>query len=66
MRRLIESEVIDGSELRVIVEASTGTPQLVPGTDTTLRPMRPASPTDAESPAVDDGSGATADAPAAV
>jgi cell division protease FtsH len=41
-RRLIESEVIDGAELRDIVEASTGTPQLVPGTDTDRRPPRPA------------------------
>jgi cell division protease FtsH len=30
--RLIESEVIDGSELASLIEASTGSPQLVPGT----------------------------------
>ena len=41
-RRLIESEVIDGSELREIVEAATATPQLVPGTDTERRAARPA------------------------
>ena len=41
-RRLIESEVIDGSELRDIVEASTGTPQIVPGTDAERRPTRAA------------------------
>ena len=40
-RRLIECEVIDGSELRDIVEASTGSPQLVPGTDAERRPPRP-------------------------
>ena len=40
-RRLIETEVIDGSELRDLVEASVGTPQLVPGTDTERRPVRP-------------------------
>jgi len=41
-KRLIESEVIDGSELREIVEAATDSPQLVPGTDTDRRPARPA------------------------
>jgi cell division protease FtsH len=40
--RLIECEVIDGEELRTIVEAVTATPQLVPGTDTDRRPGRPA------------------------
>ena len=39
--RLMESEVIDGDELRRLVEASTGTPQLVPGTATERRPARP-------------------------
>jgi len=39
-RRLIETEVIDGRELRDLVEASVGTPQLVPGTDTDRRPGR--------------------------
>ncbi len=42
-RRLIESEVIDGSELRDIVEAATASPQLVPGTDAERRAARPAS-----------------------
>jgi cell division protease FtsH len=32
-RRLIESEVIDGAELRQIVETSIAAPQIVPGTD---------------------------------
>jgi cell division protease FtsH len=40
-RRLMEAEVIDGEELRALVEASTGTPQLVPGTATERRPARP-------------------------
>jgi cell division protease FtsH len=40
-KRLIESEVIDGSELQEIVEAATASPQLVPGTDTDRRPVRP-------------------------
>jgi len=40
-KRLIESEVIDGSELRTIVEAATASPQLVPGTDTERRAARP-------------------------
>jgi cell division protease FtsH len=31
-RRLIECEVIDGDELRTIVEKATDAPQLVPGT----------------------------------
>ena len=39
--RLMEAEVIDGEELRALVEASTGTPQLVPGTATDRRPARP-------------------------
>jgi hypothetical protein len=38
--RLMECEVIDGAELKEIVEASTGAPQLVPGTDTERRPVR--------------------------
>ena len=41
-KRLIETEVIDGAELKAIVEASTGAPQLVPGTATERRPVRPA------------------------
>ena len=44
--RLIEREVIDGEELRAIVEAATAAPQLVPGTDAERRP-RPAEPPDA-------------------
>ncbi|MGI9176528.1 MAG: ATP-dependent zinc metalloprotease FtsH, partial [Pirellulales bacterium] len=39
-KRLMECEVIDGSELKDIVEASTGAPQLVPGTDSDRRPPR--------------------------
>ena len=39
--RLMEIEVIDGDELRSIVEKSTGAPQLVPGTTTERRPARP-------------------------
>jgi cell division protease FtsH len=35
--RLIECEVIDGEELRTIIEASIGTPQLVPGTEAERR-----------------------------
>ena len=35
--RLIECEVIDGDELRTIIEASIGTPQLVPGTEAERR-----------------------------
>jgi hypothetical protein len=37
----MECEVIDGLELRDIVEASTGSPQIVPGTDADRRPHRP-------------------------
>jgi cell division protease FtsH len=36
-RRLIECEVIDGDELRTIIEASIGAPQLVPGTEAERR-----------------------------
>jgi cell division protease FtsH len=53
-RRLIECEVIDGTELRDIVEASTGTPQLVPGTDTDRRPPRPAAEAAEQPPLVAD------------
>jgi cell division protease FtsH len=53
-KRLIESEVIDGSELRDLVEAATDSPQLVPGTDTDRRPARPAAD-GAEARAVGDG-----------
>jgi len=55
-RRLIESEVIDGGELRDIVEAATASPQLVPGTDTDRRPARtPAETGDALRPAAESG-----------
>ena len=40
--RLMESEVIDGDELRRLVEAATAAPVLVPGTVTDRRPVRPA------------------------
>ncbi len=53
-RRLIECEVIDGAELRDIVEASTGSPQLVPGTDTDRRPPRPAADAADQPPLVAD------------
>jgi cell division protease FtsH len=53
-KRLIESEVIDGSELRELVEAATDCPQLVPGTDTDRRPARPAAE-GGEARAVGDG-----------
>lgn len=36
--RLIESEVIDGDELASVIDASTGSPQLVPGTSAEPRP----------------------------
>jgi cell division protease FtsH len=45
-KRLIECEVIDGEELRTIIEASIGTPQLVPGTEVERRvPALPAAST---------------------
>jgi cell division protease FtsH len=40
-QRLIECEVIDGEELRTIIEASLGAPQLVPGTDAERRTPPP-------------------------
>jgi cell division protease FtsH len=44
-KRLIECEVIDGEELRTIIESSIGTPQLVPGTEAERRsPATPAAP----------------------
>jgi cell division protease FtsH len=39
-KRLMECEVINGTELKTIVDASTGMPQIVPGTDTDRRPAR--------------------------
>ena len=47
-RRLIECEVIDGDELRTIVEAAADAPKLVPGTVSERRPVRPAPPAGAE------------------
>ena len=41
-KRLIETEVIDGDELKRIVEASVEAPQIVPGTDADRRMPRPA------------------------
>jgi len=38
--RLMEIEVIDGAELRELVEASTAAPQIVPGTASDRRPPR--------------------------
>jgi cell division protease FtsH len=49
-RRLIECEVIDGAELKSIVDAATGVPQIVPGTDAERRPPRSAAAADAEPP----------------
>ena len=40
--QLLETEVIDGAQLRTLVEQSTGSPQLVPGTDTERRAARAA------------------------
>jgi cell division protease FtsH len=57
-RRLIEREVIDGEELRSVIEASTDTPQLVPGTDVEHRPARPPLPDATEAaPGQSDASG---------
>jgi len=47
-RRLMECEVIDGAELKEIVDASTDAPQLVPGTDAEPRRSRPAAAADGE------------------
>ena len=57
-QRLIECEVIDGEELRTIIEASTGTPQLVPGTEAERRaPPPPPLPRPAAGEATDTGLG---------
>jgi phosphopantothenoylcysteine decarboxylase/phosphopantothenate--cysteine ligase len=48
-----EIELIDGNELRNIVEASIGSPQIVPGTVADRRPPRPPADTDI-GPAVGD------------
>ena len=53
-QRLIECEVIDGEELRRLVEASTGAPQLVPGTEAERRPVRPAADPPEAAPGVAD------------
>jgi len=55
-QRLLVTEVIDGSELRDLVEQSTGSPQLVPGTDTERRSARPA-PTDGSDATGEPGAG---------
>jgi len=39
-RQLIETEVIDGNQLRALIEATVDTPLLVPGTDAERRPSR--------------------------
>ena len=39
-QRLMEREVIDGEELRTVIEAATGAPQLVPGTEAERRVPR--------------------------
>jgi cell division protease FtsH len=41
-RRLIECEVIDGDELKAIIEQAAGAPQIVPGTAAERRGGRPA------------------------
>ncbi len=53
--RLRECEVIDGAELRTLVEASTAAPQIVPGTATERRQPRPpqSDPPDAVAGAAD-------------
>jgi cell division protease FtsH len=57
-QRLIEREVIDGDELRTVIEAATGAPQLVPGTESERRPPRPLPADAAEAaPGVGDASG---------
>jgi cell division protease FtsH len=48
-QRLIETEVIDGEELKAIVEAAAGVPQIVPGTHSDRRlPRLPAGETGAD------------------
>ena len=57
-KRLIEREVIDGEELRSVIEASIGSPQLVPGTDVEHRPALPPLPDTADAaPGQSDASG---------
>ena len=60
-KRLIECEVIDGEELRTIIEAATGTPQLVPGTEAERRlppPLGVQAPRVASADAAEAGLGA--------
>ena len=53
-KRLIECEVIDGDELRTIIESSIGTPQLVPGTEAERR-VPPPPPSATPRPTATDG-----------
>ena len=46
--RLIEAEVIDGSDLQEIIETTSGKPQLVPGTTTERRTGAPQTSSDRE------------------
>ena len=50
-KRLIETEVIDGEELKKIIERSGGAPQIVPGTDAERRAARATQGEPAELPA---------------
>jgi len=53
-RRLIECEVMDGDELKVVVDGATPVPQLVPGTGTERRPaVRPAAEAEPAGPAAE-------------
>ena len=40
-QRLIQTEVINGDELKAIIERSVGAPQIVPGTAAERRAARP-------------------------
>lgn len=55
--RLIEAEVIDGVDLREIVETTSGKPQLVPGTGTERRGSTPKQATDTEAEPPADAAG---------
>jgi cell division protease FtsH len=53
-RRLIECEVMDGDELKAVVDGATPVPQLVPGTATERRPVvRPAAEAEPAGPAAE-------------
>jgi cell division protease FtsH len=52
-RRLIECEVMDGDELKSVVDGATPVPQLVPGTGTERRPVRPVADAEASGPAAE-------------